>query len=185
MDFRPLAASLLAAAALLAPAASHAASITLSSDSVVDPDEGIAGAFEHLHELPWLSQGGSYRFSLRTLTEGSATSDLAIDRVVFLHDGGSLSFDAANDGTQLRWLGSAQQPFGSSVDSFGSYEFDPVVLSAGFWSVVVYGRDADNKLWSSYELVGQPQANRVPEPAALGLVLLAGLAAARTRRKAR
>lgn len=184
MDFRPLVASLLVASALLAPAASRAASITLSSDSVVDPDEGISGGFEHLHELPWLSQGGSYRFTLRTLTEGSAATDLAIDRVVFMHDTGNLSFDALNDGTQLRWLGSSQQAFGHSTDSFGDYEFDPVLLGAGSWSVMVYGRDADNKLWSSYELVGVPLANRVPEPAALGLVLLAAVAAARGRRKA-
>ncbi|MBN8504824.1 MAG: PEP-CTERM sorting domain-containing protein [Burkholderiales bacterium] len=184
MDFRPILSPLFLASALLLPADGQAASITLSSDDVVDPDEGISGAFEHLHELPFLNQGGSYRFTLRTLTEGSASGDFSIDRVVFLHDSGSLSFDATDDGTQLRWMGASQQAFGSEVDSLGSYEFDPVLLGAGSWSVLVYGRDADNKLWSSYDLVGVPLQNRVPEPAALGLVLLAGLVAARTRRKA-
>lgn len=184
MDFRLALSALILAGALAQPGAAQAAPISLSSDDVVDPDVGITGAFEHLFELEWLSTGGRFDFSLRALTEGSATNDLTIHRVVFSNGSGSVRFDAAADGSQLRLLGDAPLSFGSFTDSQRSYELDPLTLGAGSWNVAVYGTDADNKLWSSYVLQGVPSATTVPEPAGLALVLMAGLIAARSRRKA-
>jgi hypothetical protein len=185
MNFRPALASLIAGCALAASGLSHAASITLSSDQVVDPDLGISGSFEHRFELDPLATPIELGFSLRVLTEGSAATDLTISRVVFVRDGSSVEFDAAADGSQLRRLGGGQMAFGASTDAYADYALDPLLLTAGFWSVLVYGQDSDNKLWSSYELRGSAAPGRVPEPAALALVLVAGLAAAggATRRK--
>lgn len=174
---------LLAVSLALAAGFAQAAPITLSSDAVVDPDAGITGAFEHVFEMEWLSTGGRYNFSLRALTEGSAVSDLTIHSVVFMNDSGSIWFDAAADGSQLRLLGDSLLSFGSFTDSQRSYELDTLTLGAGFWTVAVYGVDADNKLWSSYVLEGVPSSSHVPEPAGLALALTAGLLAA-SRRKA-
>jgi hypothetical protein len=115
----------------------------------------------------------------------ASATDLTISRVVFVRDGSSVEFDAAADGSQLRRLGGGQMAFGASTDAYADYALDPLLLTAGFWSVLVYGQDSDNKLWSSYELRGSAAPGRVPEPAALALVLVAGLAAAggATRRK--
>ncbi len=138
----------------------------------------------------------SYSFTLDTdqLLSGSLTTrsvvvahDVTISSFVLSNGVLSYVFDSTADLTQLLLSSTSsgtETVKGTTRDIWtDSYSFDSVLLTAGDWTLTVYGSDTENKRMGSIAVA--LETSTVPEPQTLALSLLAlGAAGLASRRKA-